>query len=505
MVVLFTFIVIGAIGVPAHQYVRGFIGGTPYQSIWYMNAYLIPCALMLTLVGNLRQRFGGRNLAIIGPAIFSLSLIGAALTEDSRLFIILRVVQGLSAAVCAAVGGGWLNGGIGPKHSKLGNGLFVLVFAFGATAGIAISAYTTWYLSWRAVYGFSGILLGVAWLLILRYLPHATSDPSVKIYWLTFGLICSGFGLFSFSLAWGNQHEWFQSPFYCIQLGVSIVSIILFFIRLSGAPPLLNPKVFQDINFCISTANLTLILFAVFLVFNIVPTFMIEVVGNTIGSYAGPFGWFSFACVATTFLFAPGINPYAIGKNITQRKIYSSVGVFGFGLTALWMAQTNAFQNNSNLTMQLVALGICFGLILNELLMCFATMPAELTTTASAVNFFGTNIAKSLSGGLSGAISTVSSQGSWERFRVGIGASQEAITSFKEPLQNHLQEGIDAETWSQSSLHIINHAISQQAEVITYINTATLTGFLILAFGLLPFLHREGTASKDARKLGQKK
>ncbi|MDB4338250.1 hypothetical protein N9997_02790 [Synechococcus sp. AH-603-L18] len=29
MVVLFTFIVIGAIGVPAHEYVRGSIGGTP--------------------------------------------------------------------------------------------------------------------------------------------------------------------------------------------------------------------------------------------------------------------------------------------------------------------------------------------------------------------------------------------------------------------------------------------------------------------------------------------
>ena len=68
---------------------------------------------MLTLVGNLRQRYGGRNLAVLGPAIFSISLIGAALTEDSRLFIILRIVQGLSAAVCAAVGGGWLNGGIG--------------------------------------------------------------------------------------------------------------------------------------------------------------------------------------------------------------------------------------------------------------------------------------------------------------------------------------------------------------------------------------------------------
>lgn len=55
------------------------------------------------------------------------------------------------------------------------------------------------------------------------------------------------------------------------------------------------------------------------------------------------------------------------------------------------------------------------------------------------------------------------------------------------------------------SLHIINHAVSQQAEVITYINTATLTGLLLLAFGLLPFLHREGTARKVARKIKSKK
>jgi DHA2 family multidrug resistance protein len=500
MVVLFTFIVIGAIGVPAHEYARGFLGGTPYQSIWYMNAYLIPCALMLTLVGNLRQRYGGRTLAIIGPAIFSLSLIGAALTQESLLFILLRIIQGLSSAVCAAVGGGWLNGGIGSKHSQLGKGLFILVFAFGATAGIAISACTTWYLSWRIVYAFFGICLGVAWLLIYRYLPKTPSDPSVTIDWLTFTLICSGFGLFSLSLAWGNQHEWFQSPFYCIQLSLSLISIILFFVRLSSAPPLLNPKVFQDINFCISTANLTLILFAVFLVFNIVPTFMIKVVGNTVGTYAGPFSCFSLACVATTFLFAPGINPHAIGSNITQRKISSNIGVFGFGLTALWMAQTNAMQSNNNLTIQLILLGISFGLILNELLMCFATMPAELTTTASAVNFFGTNIAKSLSGGLSGAISTASSQGSWERFRMEVGVSQEAIADFQLPLQNHLQQGIEGGSWSQASLEIINHAISQQAEVITYINTATLTGWLLLAFGLLPFLHRDEKAFKEDRK-----
>jgi len=93
----------------------------------------------------------------------------------------------------------------------------------------------------------------------------------------------------------------------------------------------------------------------------------------------------------------------------------------------------------------------------------------------------------------------VSSQGSLECFRVKIEPSQEAIANFKAPLHNHLEEGIEASSWSQASLGVINHAISQQAEVVTYINTATLTGFLLLAFGLLPFLHREGKSAKDVR------
>ena len=494
--VLFCFTVTGAIGVPVHEYARGYLGGTQYQSIWYMDAYLIPCALMLTFVGNLRQRFGMRRLSVLGPALFSFGLLGASMAMSSGVFISLRIVQGIGAAVCAAVGGGYLNGGIGSRHSQLGKGLFIMVFAFGATSGVALAGYITWYLSWRVVYAGLGLLLASALILIIRYLPDSPGDPDVTLDWLTFALICSGFGLFSFSLTWGNQHEWFEDAFYCIQLSISMVCITLFLMRLAGSPPLLNPKVFKDINFCISCANLTLILFAVFLVFAIVPTFMVIVVGNTVETYAGPFAFFSLATVASAFLCAPGVNPWCIGRSMQTRKLMSSAGVAGFGITALWMANTTAFQNNINLSLQLIGFGVSFGLILNELLMCFATMPAELTVTASSVSFFGTNIAKSVSGGVSGAISTASSQGSWDRFRGPIEANNNAIASFHNILQENMINGIHSSNWSQASMDLINQAIAKQAEVVSFTNTATLTGFLLLAFSVLPLLHREGHASE---------
>ena len=499
MALMFSYIVTGAIGVPAHQYVRGYLDATPYQGDWYMEAYLLTCALMLTLVGNLKQRFGNRTISIAGPLLFSCGMFGASLALNDGFFITMRILQGVGAACCAAVGGGYLNGGIGKTNALYGKGLFVLTFAFGATSGIAISAAITWYISWRVLFAGIGLLLLVALSLIVRYAPDDGSDPSVPIDWLTFLLICGGFGLFAISLKVGNQHEWFQSPTYVVMLTISLVCMVCFFIRFAGSPPLVNPKVFSDINFTISTINLTLILFAVFLVLAIVPSFMVTVTGNTIASYVIPFAGFSIASVISIGLFAPAVNPYYFARTLSSRKVISSVGVFAFGITALWMAHTSSLQNNANLTLQLICLGFFFGFILLELLMCFATVPKELTTSASAINFFGTAIAKVFAGGVSGAIHTVSTQGSWERFRGLVTPGNEVITPFNAPFRNQILGGIRAEDWSQASLELINQEIARQAEVVGYVNVATLTGVLLLGFGILPFLHREGKAKASSR------
>jgi len=491
MVLLLCFLITGTVGVPAHEYARGYLGGTPYHSIWYMNAYLIPVALMLTFVGNLCARYGKKRMAIIGPAIFIVGLSGAALSQDSLVFIRFRVFQGIGSAVCAGLAGGYLNGGIGKTYSNLGKGLFVMCFGFGATAGISLAAYTTWFLSWRVIYASLAVLLFSAWILLIRYMPADEGDSEQVVDWLTFYLICAGFGTFSCSLVVGNHNEWFQSSVYILLLTFSLIHIALFFVRFSSSPPLLNPKVFGDINFVISCSNLTMILFAVFLIFATVPHFMVMVVSNTVGTYATPFVFFAAAATGSAFLFAPGVNPYFLARNIKTRRLFSSIGTVGFGLTALWMAHTTSHQSNHNLTLQLMSLGFCFGLILNELLMAFATVPAELTTTASAVSLFGTNIAKSIAGGVSGAIQTASTQGSWDRFRSHIQPNSIGLEAYTEPLKHHIIEGIHTSHWSQASLELINHSLAKQAEVVSYINQATLTGFLLIGFGILPFLHRE--------------
>jgi DHA2 family multidrug resistance protein len=491
MAMLFCYGIAGAISVPAHNYASGYLGGTPYHSHWYMNAYLIPMSLTLIFVGNLTKKFGRKTMATYAPAVFVIGLIGSALAVDSLVFIGCRMIQGISAAVCGGLAGGYLNGGIGKTHRDVGKGLFVVTFVFAGTLGVAYGGAISWHLSWRLVYASLALIQFASWILIFRYLPQDEGDKNMHLDWSTFILCSIGFGTFSISLIYGNQHEWLESNTYITLSAVSIVALVLFLIRFSSSPPLLNPKVFSDINFVISSINISVIMFSVYLIFAILPGFMIDATQNTIMTYSGPFFLFSAASTITVYLFAPGINTHYLARTVKARRVMSSLGVTGFGLTSIWMAQTSSAQSNQTITIQLIFLGISFGFFFHEFLMAFATVPAELATTASSIALFGGNLAKVFGGALSGSINTLSTQGSWERFRNHISQTSIGLENFQGPLQNQMIEGIHAQNWNQASLDIINHSLAQQAAVVSYINQATLTGCLLICFGVLPFLHRE--------------
>jgi DHA2 family multidrug resistance protein len=93
---------------------------------------------------------------------------------------------------------------------------------------------------------------------------------------------------------------------------------------------------------------------------------------------------------------------------------------------------------------------------------------------------------------VSAAVLTATSQGSWERFREQIHAGNPALEAFQRPLSAHPM-GIGGDGWSQGSLELVNKAISQQVEVVSFINIATMVGLVLLVLAGLPLLHRGNT------------
>ena len=95
-----------SIGVPAHMYVSGDVGGTPYLQVWFQVAFLVPAALIMPLLGSLKERLGAKAIATVGPGVFGIACLLSSVATDPQLFIAMRVLQGLGAGVIPAAAGG---------------------------------------------------------------------------------------------------------------------------------------------------------------------------------------------------------------------------------------------------------------------------------------------------------------------------------------------------------------------------------------------------------------
>ena len=486
-----------SVGVPAHNYVSGDVGGTPYLSTWFMVAFLVPAALIMPLLGSLRARIGAKAIATLGPGLFAVACLIASVASDPQLFIAMRALQGLGAGVIPAAAGGYLGGQLGETYTPMGKGLVALALVSGSSMGIPVAALVTWHLSWRVLYAGLGLLTLAVVAVIARLMPATPGDPKAEIDWLGYGLMAGGFGLLTIGLEFGNQREWLASPLLAVMLVSAALLLALFAWRVIQVPKLIDLRIFQDINYCISALILSSVLFFLFMIFAIVPRFLVVVVNNTIENYALTFLPFVLTTVITGLMVTPGVSPRLIAAKIPAKKKLSTTAILAFACTALWMAHTSAQQSNVNMILQLMAVGSCFALInCLEIQMAFSTMPAELMTSASSVLFFCTNLAKALSGAVSGIILTISSQGSWERFREHVHAGNPALEAFQAPLQG-VSSGIKGDGWSQGSLHLIERAIAQQAEVVSYINIATMVGLVLLVLCALPQLHRSPSTSAE--------
>ena len=62
LVLVVIFFATDAIGVPAHAYVSGDLGSTPFISAWFFLAFLIAAVLIMPLVGSLQKKIRNKKV-----------------------------------------------------------------------------------------------------------------------------------------------------------------------------------------------------------------------------------------------------------------------------------------------------------------------------------------------------------------------------------------------------------------------------------------------------------
>ncbi len=228
--------------------------------VWVTSAYLLAYAVPVLITGRLGDRFGPKNLYLLGLTVFTLSSLWCGLTGSIEGLIVARVFQGLGAAM------------ITPQTMAIITRIFPserrgqAMALWGATAGVAtlvgpiLGGVLVDTLGWEWIF-FINIPVGIVGLVLAWRLVPTLSTNNHRFDWL--GVALSGVAMFMLvfgiqeghQFGWGTITGWLSVPLLIIG-GMVFLGLFVLWQARNTREPLVPLSLFADRNF--SLANLAI-------------------------------------------------------------------------------------------------------------------------------------------------------------------------------------------------------------------------------------------------------
>jgi EmrB/QacA subfamily drug resistance transporter len=219
--------------------------------VWVTSAYLLAYAVPVLITGRLGDRFGPKNLYLIGLILFTTSSLWCGLTSSVEMLIVARVFQGFGASLMT------------PQTMSVITRIFPAerrgqaMALWGATAGVAmlvgpiLGGVLVDVAGWEWIF-FINVPVGLIALALAWRLVPALTTHTHRFDWLGVGL--SGLGMFFlvFGIQEGHQYDWNSWVVASIVGALVVLGVFVYWQSRNSAEPLVPLRLFADRNFSVS-------------------------------------------------------------------------------------------------------------------------------------------------------------------------------------------------------------------------------------------------------------
>lgn len=271
----------------AVPYLNDDLGLPPELGQWLTSAFMLTMAVVIPTSGFLLLRFTTRQVFLTAITAF---VIGTAVCLVAPGFVLLltgRVVQAAGTGIMMPLLMTTMMNVV-PAHSR-GRmmGRVGLVISLAPAIGPTLSGFISETLSWRWNFGIvlpiavTALLLGARWMTNLGETTHAPIDvPSIILSALGFGGVVYGLSQFG---GHGGEATGSTSAMPFVIIGFGVVALALFIWRQivlqKKDDALLDMRVFRAPNYVIAVVIMTVVAFAMFGTFGLLPLFLQQVIG----------------------------------------------------------------------------------------------------------------------------------------------------------------------------------------------------------------------------------
>lgn len=230
--------------------------------VWVTSAYLLAYAVPLLITGRLGDRFGPKNLYLLGLVLFTAASLWCGLSGSIEMLIVARVFQGFGAALMTPQTMAVITRIFPPDKRGTAMGLWGAVAGVATLVGPLAGGVLVDGLGWQWIFIVNVPVGVIGFLAALRFVPKLeTHQHSFDIP----GVILSAAGMFFlvFGLQEGNTYDWSGRIWLMIAAGVVLLAAFVWNQSRDKEEPLLPLELFKDRNFALANVAITSMGFAI--------------------------------------------------------------------------------------------------------------------------------------------------------------------------------------------------------------------------------------------------
>ena len=258
---------------PALPAIQHELGASPTTVTWVLTVYLLSASIATPILGRLGDIFGKERTLFAVLSLFALGSVIAALSTSLGLLVAGRAVQGAGGAVFP-LAFGIIRDEFPRERVATGIGLISATFGIGGSAGLVLSGVIVDHLSYRWIFWFGLVVVGIAMITTHLFVPESPVKSPARIDFGGAALLSAGLTCMLLAVSEGNRWGWGSAQI--IGLFTAAVVVLAIWVRYEQRVP--EPMVDIDLLRLrgVWTTNLTafLIGYGMFGSFILIPQFV---------------------------------------------------------------------------------------------------------------------------------------------------------------------------------------------------------------------------------------
>lgn len=343
----------------ALPHMAGSFSATNEEAMWILTSYLIASGIILPSVAWFSKVFGRKSFYIGCIILFTVSSVLCGLSKSLDQMLLARILQGLGGGALMPISQAILLETF-PKEKR---GLAMSVFGLGVIVapivGPLIGGWITDSFAWQWIFFINlpfGIFAIILSNLYIEDPPYARKQGLQKIDYIGFSFLILWLTTQQTILDKGQNADWFSSNFICTLTGITIFSVIGFFIsQIKNKESIVDLSVFKDRNFALGTIVMLIVMGVLYASMAIMPLFLQSLLG-----YSAFLSGYAVMPRGVGCVIAIVITGILSGK--VDDRIFIILGLVALGVSSIMFGFLNLNISIINIIIPNLICGLAMGL-----------------------------------------------------------------------------------------------------------------------------------------------